>query len=175
MCNNEEKQIQIFKYMVEIDKMSYETELKRENSLISQASQLQTTFSFLAVVVLMIAPLLIECSHKVSSLFIFIATSSIIAVLLLSLICAVVAQRRKKNITFSDVSKMNAHIYQNIDYFETEEQRFKYITEMYEKLQGSTQETNENRALLIRSSMFLFYVALGLCFMWFIIGICKVV
>lgn len=175
MRNNEKTQIQIFEYMAEIDKMSYETELKRENSLISQASQMQTAFSFLAVVVLMIAPLLIEYSHKVSSLFIFIATSSIIAVLLLSLICAVVAQRRKKNITFSDVSKMNAYIYQNANYFETEEQRFKYITEMYEKLQESKQETNENRTSLIRSSMFLFYVALGLCFMWFILGICKVI
>lgn len=60
------------------------------------------------------------------------------------------------------------------NYFETEEQRLKYITQTYGDVQQSKAEINNKRIKNIRISMSIFYGALGLCAFWFIVAICKI-
>ena len=122
---NEEK----YTFLSEFAKMKYESEVKREDSIIQQASHMQTAFSFITAALFMVAPIVIENKGSLSLTFFLIAFSSITFALLLSLFLATMAQNRKKNATFPDVCSMRDYVKENESYFENEDQRQKYLTD----------------------------------------------
>lgn len=74
-----------FAYMVDFAKMIYENEERREGSLIQQAGQMQTAFSFVVATLFMVATIVIEYKGCLTLTFLLIAFSSITACLLVSL------------------------------------------------------------------------------------------
>ena len=54
--------VEKFQYLNEYAKFRYENELRREDSIIRQASQMQTAFSFVTAAMFMVAPIVIEYS-----------------------------------------------------------------------------------------------------------------
>ena len=88
--------VEKFQYLNEYAKFRYENELRREDSIIRQASQMQTAFSFVTAAMFMVAPIVIEYSRKLSLTFFLIVFSSITIALLFSLLFATLAQNREK-------------------------------------------------------------------------------
>lgn len=167
--------VEKFQYLNEYAKFRYENELRREDSIIRQASQMQTAFSFVTAAIFMVAPIVIEYSRKLSLTFFLIAFSSITIALLFSLLFATLAQNREISKNFEDVSTFIKYVENNENDFETKKQRLKYIIDTYGDVQKDKAIINDKRVKLIRISMWMFYVALGLCAFWFIIAICKTV
>lgn len=167
--------VEQFQYLNEYAKFRYENELRREDSIIQQASQMQTAFSFVTAAMFMVAPIVIEYSRKLSLTFFLIVFSSITIALLFSLLFATLAQNREISKNFADVSSFIKYVENNENDFETKNQRLKYIIDTYGDIQKDKAIINDKRVKLIRISMWMFYVALGLCAFWFIIAICKTV
>lgn len=167
--------VEKLQYLNEYAKFRYENELRREDSIIQQASQMQTTFSFVTAAMFMVAPIVIEYSRKLSLTFFLIVFSSITIALLFSLLFATLAQNRKISKNFEDVSDFVEYVENNENDFETEKQRLKHIIDTYGDVQKDKAIINNKRVKFIRISMWMFYAALGLCAFWFIVAICKTV
>lgn len=119
-----------------------------------------------------LAQLLLE--HTVLSLrFYILSLSSISFTLLSSLICATLAQRRARMTLFPSVSSTREQILKQYKSFATAVQKDAYQVEIYEKTFRSLEKTNNQRVRFIWISMLLFYVAIALCLLWFLIAIIK--
>lgn len=167
--------VEKLQYLNEYAKFRYENELRREDSIIQQASQMQTAFSFVTAAMFMVAPIVIEYSRKLSLTFFLIVFSSITIALLFSLLFATLAQNREISKNFADVSDFIKYVENNENDFEDENQRLKYIIDTYGDVQKDKAIINNKRVKFIRISMWMFYAALGLCAFWFIVAICKTV
>ena len=174
--SSEEEQFQTdcYEYMASFAKIIYENEERRESSLIQQASQMQTAFSFVIAALFMVAAILVEYHEPLSFEFLLLCFSTITAALLISLIAATIAQSRYKRDDFPQVTVMKTKIILEFENFKTSAQRSKYLLDTYEKMHESYEKTNEKRRHWVIVSMRSFYVALGLCALWFLVGICKI-
>lgn len=174
---NEKKDMLVakFEYLNEYAKIRFDSELRREEATIKQASQMQTAFSFVTAVLFMIASIVIEYGKSLSLTFFLIVFATITTALLLSLLFATIAQNRKISKNFADISAFIEYMEKNEECFETEEQRLKYIIKAYGEIQEDKAEMNDKRINKIWISMIFFYIALALCAFWFIVAICKIV
>lgn len=163
-----------YEFLHTFAKEKFDLEEKREEAIIQQASQMQTVFSFMTAALFMVLPVVLEHSAGLSMRFIFIAFSSITLALLFSLFFAMMAQNRKYKAALPDVKTMADYITENESYFETEEQRHKYMVDTYAEVQESKCKLNGKRINWIKRSMTAFYCSLGLCAFWFVVAICKI-
>lgn len=166
---------EITQFECEYAKIKYESELRREDSIIQQSGNMQTAFSFTTAALFMIAPIAVEYRGVLSLYFFLAAFSSITFVLLISLFAATMAQKRKTQELFPDVEKQIKYIEDNEQYFSTEAQRQKYLAETYSNVQNSLTENNRERIKWVRRSMTSFYIALGISVFWFIVAMCKLI
>ena len=164
----------MFKYLTRFSEIKYNSELKREDSLVQQASQMQTAFSFLIAAVFMVAALVIEHRKYLSLRFYFVSFSLITITLVLSLLFAMLAQHRRKQTVIPNVSEIRDYIYDRESEFETEEKQEKYLIDTYAAIQESKANNNDKRVKWIQRSMWLFYGAIGLCFLSFVVGVCMI-
>ena len=137
--------VEKFQYLNEYAKFRYENELRREDSIIRQASQMQTAFSFVTAAMFMVAPIVIEYSRKLSLTFFLIVFSSITIALLFSLLFATLAQNREISKNFEDVSTFIKYVENNENDFDTEKQRLKYIIDTYGDVQKDKAIINNKR------------------------------
>lgn len=170
--NNIAKEITLFE--CEMAKIKYESELRREDSIIQQSGHMQTAFSFSTAALFMVAPIAVDYRGCLSLTFFLVAFSSLTLVLLLSLFAATMAQRRKAQDLFPDSSDQIKYIEDNEELFATEEQRNKYLANSYADVQLSLTENNRNRVKWVQYSMRAFYIALGLSVFWFVVAMCKI-
>lgn len=145
----------------EYAKLAYEQEEKREDSLINQATQMTTYFSFVSVLILMIIPIIVFEGTLIPPKY--TATVSVITLVLLfaSMILAVMAQWRFKYQSLSAPLEMFEHIINNTDYFKTQEQRNKSFVQSLNITWTSKNKNNDKRAKLIRASMIVFLIGVG--------------
>lgn len=163
-----------YAYMATFAKTIYENEERRESSLIQQASQMQTAFSFVIAAVFMVAAIIVENRDPLSLEFLLLCFSTITIALLFSLVTATIAQSRYKRDDFPQVTNMKMKVISEFQNFKTEAQRSKYLLDTYEIMHKSYEKTNEKRRKWVVVSMNSFYVALALCVLWFFVGICKI-
>ena len=90
----------LYSYIADFDKEIYANEERREDSLIQQATNMQTAFSFVSAAVFMVAPIVIEYRGKLPLEFFLIVFALISGLLLACLFCATMAQRRSKRNSF---------------------------------------------------------------------------
>lgn len=171
----ERLQRECFKYMADFAKIIYENEERRETSLIQQASQMQTAFSFVIAAVFVVATIVIDHRGPLSFEFILLTFSSITVALLVSLFSATMAQNRYKRDDFPMVSMLKNKVFMEYDNFRTDAQRNKYLLDTYEVMHTSYANTNDKRKYWVSISMKSFYTSLVLCIFWFIVGICKII
>lgn len=169
--NNKEKEIALFE--CEMAKIKYESELRREDSIIQQSGHMQTAFSFSTAALFMAAPIVVEYRGCLSLTFFLVVFSSITLVLLFSLFAATMAQRRKEQDLFPDCFEQIKYIEDNEELFASEEQRNKYLANSYADVQISLTKNNRNRVKWVQYSMKAFFVALGLSVFWLVVAICK--
>lgn len=171
---NDEK-TSLLQYCYELAKIKYDSELRREDSIIQQSGHMQTVFSFSTATIFMIAPIIVQYRGFLSLTFLLIVFASITVALLFSLFSATMAQNRRKQDLFPGIAEQVKYIEDNEDRFKTEAERQKYLVESYAEMQKSLTAQNRKRVCWVRISMWSFYVALSLCCFWFIVAICKIV
>lgn len=178
MVDRNEKQemlIAKFEYLNEYAKIKYDNELRREDSIVKQASQMQMAFSFVTAALFMIAPIVIEYRKPLSLTFFLIAFATITTALLLSLLFATIAQNRKRSKSLINILDFMKYMEEKEGYFDTEEQRLKYTIQAYGEIQNEKADINDKRINNIRKSMFFFYIALAFCAFWFVVAVCKII
>lgn len=170
-----ELQNDCYRYMAEFARKIYQNEERREDSLLQQASNMQSAFSFVIAAVFMVAAIVVENRGPLPLTFISVAFSSLTACLVFSLFAATMAQRRAKREDFPKISTIKNKIIEEYMNFETPAQRDKYFVETYEKMYASYEKVNDKRRKWVVISMAAFYVALVLCCLWFIVAVCFII
>ena len=173
--NNEELQNDCYEYIAAFSKEIYENESRRKDAIIRQASNTQTTFSFMSAAVLMAAPVVVEYRGVLSLTFLLIAFSSILLALLLSLLFATIAQQGRKRTDYPSVKEFKEKVENDFSQFLTPAQRSKYLSDTYQSIHASFEQDNETRVGWINRAHITFYCALGLCVFWFTAAIIKII
>lgn len=153
----------------------YDNEVRRNDSIIQQAGQMQTSFSFITAAVFMIAPVVIEYRGSISLAFFLVAFSSIGFCILMSLFFATMAQNQKKRDDFPTVSDFIKLVVEKETDFATKAQREKYQADTLAVIHKNFADSNDRRIMNIQWSMRFFYTSLALCVFWFIVAMCKII
>ena len=166
----EKLQNECFAYMAKIATVIYESEEKREHSIVEQAGRMQAAFSFVIAALLLFAQILMEKS-ALPVVFLLISFSSITLFLLLCLLFATFAQRRVIRSQWPSILDLERKVINEYKSFATEAQRSKYLLETYGVICEAHEKANNQRVFWLRLSMIMFYIALGLIVFWFNIGL----
>lgn len=170
----EKQAVSLYRHVKEISKLKYESELRREDSLIQQSSHMQTAFSFMTAALFMAAPILIENRGDTLSLdFFFVAFSSIVLCLLISLVTASLAQRRFLKKSFMSIPEIERFVSDTYANTLKESEQLKQWVQVVGEVQVSLQDINDNRVKLIRASMFSFFASIAFIILWYIIALSK--
>ena len=168
-----EEQDKLSNHIREIAQTIYEAELRREDSLIQQSTQMQTAFSFTSAALFMVAAVAVEYKEPLTYGFLLLVFSTITALLITSLILATMAQKREKRGDFVSIKETSMFIQSNYESIKTAAAKdLQYIT-LLEKVQSEIKRTNDNKVVLIQWSMRLFYSAIGLSVIWFFVALIK--
>ena len=166
---------QLYKYALEWAEFKYSEEIRREDSIIQQSSNMQTAFSVISAALVMAAPVMVDNRGRLPLEFFLVAFSTIILSLMLSLLFATIAQKRKPQMMVNYVEKETKDVIDNPQFFATEAQRLKYRVDYYGKIEKSLHNNNKSRVKNIKTAMILFYISLGLCAMWCITAMCILI
>lgn len=153
--------IDIYSNIFEYAKFSLELEEKREQSLISQSNSMLTAFSISTGVLLIVYQIV----AKAKSLPIVFINSVVVICMLLfiaSMILSLLVSWRYKYKSLPAPLNMMNHILANKQYFVTQEQRDKSFTETLNDVWVSKNKLNDKRATLIKASMTIFFIAIGI-------------
>ena len=148
--------------VLELSKLSYEAEEKREQSLINQSSQMATAFSFISAVILMLFPIITSTFSDVPLRGLTILSTTILSLLILSLGLALLVQWRFKYQALPSPQVILDHELKNADDFNTPQQRNKAFVETLNASWESKREVNNRRVRFIKLSMGIFFIALGI-------------
>ena len=155
-------------YEVDVIRIMYESEVRREESLIQQAGRMQSAFAFSTAALFMGMPMIFEFKGELSFWFVFAMASSITMILMMSLFASLMAQNRRNLVTFPNGKEFLEYIEKKEALFDSEEKRNKYLAALLAELQESLSASNDKRVYWVVASMNLFYSALIACALWFI-------
>lgn len=145
---------------LEVARYSLEEERERERTLIGQSGWMITSFSALSIVVATLVPSLLEVCDLQRFLRLFLI-GRFFAAMFASLILALIAQWRWKRDW--PASPMECFTYFQSDKNGWSKQRIiKELCELYEDEYASIDRINARRAILIKVSSVMFFVAIGI-------------
>lgn len=161
-----------YRYIKELAQQKYDDELRREQNLIQQSSQMQTAFSFMTAAVFMAVPICIEYRGKLPMTYFYIGVSIVAGWLMISLVCASLAQWRWKTETLDNIEQVKDGIIgsENWADYLVEHHRLGSWIDMMSKVQKSKNAVNDKRVKLIMASMVCFYGALLSIIVLFIVA-----
>lgn len=146
------------KNVVDLGKYSLKLELSREESLIRQADQMLTAFSFFSAALLMAIPIIIANTNVNKGMLLFFSAISAIP-LIISLCIAVVAQWRFKYAGISDAKTLKENVFENIKAYQDQMQYDALWVDQLGEVHQSIEKNNNHRALLVKMSMALFLLS----------------
>ena len=161
----------LYAFVKEYALLKLEDETKRYESLIQQASNMQTAFAFSTAALFMVAPMAIENRGNMTLEYLLLVFSSITVFLMLSLFFASRAQNRGELKSFADISTFESFVEENYESFLSKAQQAKAIAEQIGEIQLSASEKNNEMAERIKKSIRFFYIAMGLSVFWFIVSL----
>lgn len=162
---------ELYAFIKEYAVLKLEDETKRYESLIRQASNMQTAFAFSTAALFMIAPIAIEYRGNMTLEYLLLVFSTITIFLMLSLFFAALAQNRGEMESFSDINNFEQFIEENYEAFLSKAQREKAMAEQIGKVQLSASDKNDEMFQRIKKSMRFFFIAMGLSVFWFIVSL----
>ncbi len=162
IMTNETKQASINSFYLTLVRLKYEDELRRESSLIQQATQIQVVFSFAIAFLYTALPVVLDELNPKWNRLAFAISGTTSLFLLSSLGCATLAQWRYKMKTFPSFEIIKHELFES----DTSEQL--YDKSMQEQKLGKTLEqiteslefTNNKRLRFILIAKILFAIAL---------------
>lgn len=161
----------LYAFVKEYALLKLEDETKRYESLIQQASNMQTAFAFSTAALFMVAPMAIENRGNMTLEYLLLVFSSITVFLMLSLFFASRAQNRGELKSFADINTFESFVEENYESFLSKAQQAKAIAEQIGEIQLSASEKNNEMAERIKKSIRFFYIAMGLSVFWFIVSL----
>lgn len=167
--DNQDQRNPILDFELELARIKYDSELRREDSIIEQSGRMQSAFSFMLAAIAIVAAILSNHSGAIPLGVSIASVSSVMCCLMVSLILATVSQSRKTQKLWADINQQREYIESNENIFEDVDVRTKHLLDMYEEHQKSLTENNRKRVELVVWSMRTFYVSIGLCLLWFVI------
>lgn len=176
MGDQDELAEQLSLHIKELALFKYESEIRREDSLIAQAGNMQTAFSFTSAALFMVASIAVEYKEPWSYEFLLLVFSSITMVLVISLVLSTIAQKRVVREDFAHIAELKKFVSENYDESDTAAKRNIQWVDMLSKVEIELSESNDHKVVLIEWSMFFFYVAIGISLLWFVIALwlmCK--
>ena len=166
--------VNVLKLELELAEIKYNSELRREESIVQQSGRMQSAVSIVIAAVFVIATILSQHTKIVSYKLSIVIISSIVVILLTSLVLASLAQARREQTTWSDIKKQKENIENHEEQLTDEKVRLKYVIDQYELYQNSLTANNRIRVKRIELSRKVFYIAIGMSLMWFVVVICIV-
>jgi len=159
-----------------IAKNKYEEEKKREESLITQASSMQTVFAVSSAALFMLLPVLISYRGNLSLVFFFINVSLVTASLVSSFVFATIAQWRFKIRvlpTEQDVREglINRIKQKKVSPTEILELITEDSIEQYRAAQEDREKRNAMRVKCIKISMYSFLASIFFCLVFYFLSI----
>ena len=95
-----------YRQILRISQMTMDNELRREDSLLIQASHMQTAFAFTTAAIFTVLPVCIEYKGALPYVFFYVWIAIIISFMLASLVCASMAQWRFNTKTYESVENI---------------------------------------------------------------------
>lgn len=166
--------VTLFKHIKELAQLKYDSELRREDSLIKQSTQMQTVFSFVTAAIFMALAVIIENRGSLSLVFFLVASASIMFFLLISLVMASFAQRRRIHSTFPDIDELEKFVSDHWESTVKESQQLKQWIDLVGKVQKDKANINNERVTFIRVSMWSFFASIISIVFWFLVAIAKI-
>ena len=170
-CEKDTSAEELYSFIREYAILKLDDETKRYESLIRQASNMQAAFSFSTAALFMVATIAVDNKGKMSYEYLLLVFTSITFFLLLSLLCACLAQSRGKLQSFADIHELEHFVQENYEAYLPKGQREKAMAEQIGEVQFSASEKNNEMANRIKLSMYFFYVAMALSVFWFIVSL----
>lgn len=173
--NEEEKKTIKYRYIKELANVKFQMEETREQNLIKQSSQMQTSFSFITAAILMATPMCIEHIPQLSKVYFCTCILIVMTFLLASLISASFAQWRYKTVFLVNVEDIREFILNSKDLEKLYHQynQDKQFVDLLAKTEKNKCVLNDKRAICIRHSMRFFYLAVLSIVLCVIVGLCK--
>lgn len=159
-----------YQFLLGFSKQIFESEERRESTVIEQAGRMQQAFSFVSVAILAILPLLLTWT-KLSQTFVLIISSIALLGLCVCLLFATLAQWRYKREDYPTISSLHNKMMSEFASFETEAQCNKYYVEVLGKIQESLSRRTDRRIRLLKISMLVFILSLFSCICSYILSI----
>lgn len=160
---------ELLKLELEMAKIKYDYEIKREESVIQQSGRMQASFSFILASVFVVATILSQNTDIFPAKMSISAIGSITIIFIISFTLSTMAQTRKKQHIWADIKEQRGYIDVNQKPLMTEEAKNKFILNNYEKVQLSLTNNTRDRIRLISWSMRAFYFGLLTCLAWFFV------
>lgn len=162
IMTNETKQASINSYYLTLVRLKYEDELRRESSLIQQATQIQVVFSFAIAFLYTALPVVLDELNPKWDRMAYAISGTTSLFLLSSLGCASFAQWRYKMKTFPSFDNIKSELFKNDT---SEELHIKSVQEQklgktLEQITESLEFTNNKRLRFILIAKILFAIAL---------------
>ena len=164
---------EIFKLLKEYAEFAYEQEVRREESIKSQATNMQAAFSFVIAAVAMVIPIVVDHRSVLSLEYLLVVFSSILICLVVSLLCATLSLKLISNDFCSPISEQKEYFEQHISELNDENSRTDYIIGYYNILQASRRNATEKRIRYLNISRWFFMGSLGLSGFWFLVSVIK--
>lgn len=152
----------LYSYIKDFAILKLESETKRENFLIRQSTSLQIISLFTIIALFIAAPTIIEYRGKIPIEFLLFSFSIITIFLLISLLFALLTQKKELQAALPDVDVFMQHMIDNYEIYLSSIQRDKAFAELVGKVQKYKNKINNKRTKKIDWSMWLFYAALFL-------------
>ena len=159
---NESKKASINSYYLTLVSLKYKDEMRRESSLIQQATQIQVVFSFAIAFLYTALPVVLDELNPKWDRMAYAITGTTSLFLLSSLGCASFAQWRYKMKTFPSFDNIKSELFKNDT---SEELHIKSVQEQklgktLEQITESLEFTNNKRLRFILIAKILFAIAL---------------
>lgn len=167
-----------YRHILNVSQINIENELRREDSLLVQASHMQTAFAFITAAIFAALPVCINNRGTLSYMFFYVWISIIMAFMLASLCLASVAQWRFKTNAPGDIDSIRNSVLNDEQWTEYTKESYRdaQIVDMLISLYSEKNKLNEIRVKLILSSMVCFFLAVAVmvicyihatCLLWF--------
>lgn len=169
--NDKKIQKELFKMIKGYATFAYNEEVKREESIKTQASNMQSAFSFVVAALAMIAPVVIDNRGTLSLTYLLIVFSTIFIALAISLLFATMSLKLIDNDFFTPISEQKDYISKNYKDLSSEINRMDYIINYYDRLHISRRASIEERIKYLNMSRMSFIISLGLGAFWFVVSI----
>ena len=147
------------KEVKEIGLFSFALEEKREEHLISQATQMLTAFSIFSASILMALPVLLQYT-SVCRIALLKWTKAVFVPLIISLCLSILAQWRYRYDGMKDIEEIKKHVYKNIESFSAEYSFDEFWGMQIAPIHKSIMRNNNKRVVFVKISMFCFLISI---------------